>query len=282
MNDIVKTDDDLSTITIDTLKKWGSDRYLDIYFKENIRPGETNFVKLGLKLIKDEKYNYFFSICQDLYDYYLFKKRQYSVFEQYIIQLCQILDDNKLDKVIIDCYSPGISLTDLFLILILKGDEPCVKTTGDFSLIKVSGYHSRIFITGDCSNIISKGLGSNITSPGYHSQIISLGNNANITSSGEGSQIISLGLDSKITVSGDCSKIVAIGSGSNIIVSGKCCKIILGEKCSLSLSSYNKKNERYSFTTIREGENGIKAFVPYQLNENGEVVEVQENANAES
>lgn len=60
MNDVVKTDDDLSTITIDTLKKWGSDKYLDIYFKENIRPGETNFVKLGLKLIKDEKYNYFF------------------------------------------------------------------------------------------------------------------------------------------------------------------------------------------------------------------------------
>lgn len=64
-------------------------------------------------------------------------------------------------------------------------------------------------------------------------------------------------------------------------MSGGCCEIILGEKCSLSLSSYNKKNERYSFTTICEGENGIKAFVPYQLKGNGEVVEVQENANVQ-
>lgn len=79
MNDIVKTDDDLSTITIDTLKKWGSDSYLDIYFNENFRYGETNFVKLGIKLILDEKYKYFFLFVR-IYTTIIFLKKENTAY----------------------------------------------------------------------------------------------------------------------------------------------------------------------------------------------------------
>lgn len=295
MNDVVKTDDDLFTITSNSFGKLEIYNDLANYFYLNFPLGVTNFLELGKKLLEDDECELFFLLCGKKYNDCFFKLREKNYFDQYFDQIYQILaydkirlSTNKIPKMTVEQDCLNLLSPAKYGRITIKGDETRLTASGDFSLVEALGIYSEISTTGYFSQIISKSCDldisyMNISSSGSNSQIFVKESASTITSSGEESCIFSDGILSQITVSGCKSLIVAIGERSSVAISGTDCFLILGEECCASFFWYDEKNESYpnSFTTIREGENGIKAFVPYQLKGNGEVVEVQENANAE-
>lgn len=113
----------------------------------------------------------------------------------------------------------------------------------------------------------------------YSFRTASYVNHAKLIAHKKHSSIIASGYKSRLIALGDESWLIALGDDSVLIAIGINCKFILAKGCTAVICWSDGKNIHPSI--IREGENGIKAFVPYQLKGNGEVVEVQENANVQ-
>ena len=85
---------------------------------------------------------------------------------------------------------------------------------------------------------------------------------------------------------GDClSRGLKVSKDNNFVfrlnVGMVCCavvggKIKLGKGCTGSLPRWVESEKRYRISVAYEGENGIKADVWYQLNDDGEFIETEE------
>ena len=74
----------------------------------------------------------------------------------------------------------------------------------------------------------------------------------------------------------DDSRLAASGNDSIICCSGTSSKAKVGINGAISLTRWVESEKRYRISVAYEGENGIKADVWYQLNDDGEFIETVE------
>ncbi|QLH62277.1 hypothetical protein [Serratia symbiotica] len=147
-----------------------------------------------------------------------------------------------------------------------SGDDAQIGSSGDCALIGSSGYRARIGSSGDDARIGISGYDARIGSSGHYARIGSSGHCARIGSSGD---------DAQIGSSGDCAQIAATGKNSIVAASGSVHRIVLGESSCAAIPYFDGSRTRFAIAYV--GENGIKANTPYEVNSEGEFVEISDN-----
>ena len=92
--------------------------------------------------------------------------------------------------------------------------------------------------------------------------------------SGPYSKLAASGDSSKLAASGDYSNLSASGDSSIVISAGTKSKVKGGKNCALALTRWVESETRYRITTAYVGENGIKEDTWYQLDDDGNFIEV--------
>ncbi|WP_226020239.1 hypothetical protein [Serratia symbiotica] len=156
-----------------------------------------------------------------------------------------------------------------------SGDRAQIGSSGDDAKIGSSGHYARIGSSGHYAQIGSSGDDAKIGSSGHYAQIGSSGHCARIGSSGYRARIGSSGDDAKIGSSGDCAQIAATGKNSIVAASGSVHRIVLGESSCAAIPYFDGTRTRFAIAYV--GENGIKANTPYEVNSEGEFVEISDN-----
>ncbi|QLH63208.1 hypothetical protein [Serratia symbiotica] len=155
-----------------------------------------------------------------------------------------------------------------------SGDDAQIGSSGDCALIGSSGDDAQIGSSGDDALIGSSGDDARIGSSGYRALIGSSGDDARIGISGHYARIGSSGDDARIGSSGDCAQIAATGKNSIVAASGSVHRIVLGESSCAAIPYFDGSRTRFAIAYV--GENGIKANTPYEVNSEGEFVEISD------
>lgn len=135
------------------------------------------------------------------------------------------------------------------------GDYGVASTTGYKNVASVTGDYGAASTTGDYSSASATGEYSSASATGYHSVAFSTGYRSEASSTGEQSVACGLGWQNKAKAS---------------------------ETGAIVLTYRNTKDEIIHIRASKVGENGIKPDTWYQLDENGEFVEVRESSNEKS
>lgn len=212
---------------------------------EQNAPAETNKAQITLNMLRQ------WGACQDGKSWFSNKFPQSAEYGETMTALyadkkytdAQWLAWNTFDK----AFSKEIVISDVnSLIALTKDIGEAEDASGNYAQIGSSGNGAQIGSSGDCAQIGSSGDYARIGSSGYGAQIGSSGNGARIEAAGRNS--------------------VTASSGGNVSVK-------LGKNGAACLAWHD--GERNRFTSLYEGEDGIKEGVWYRLGEDGLPVAVE-------
>ena len=146
-----------------------------------------------------------------------------------------------------------------------------------FATVKASGSISR---HGDDSKIASAKLTieAELSIPSFIKSAIKFISDACSSdapaASGDSSKLAASGHYSKLAASGDYSQLAASGDSSLACAAALSCTASVGKNGCIVLTRWVESEKRYRVSVAYEGENGIKDGVFYQLDDNGNFVEV--------
>ncbi|GAA3671759.1 hypothetical protein [Acetobacter lovaniensis] len=257
---------------------------------EQNAPAETNKAQITLNMLRQ------WGACQDGKSWFSNKFPQGAEYGETMTALyadkkysdARWLARNAFDK----AFSKEIVISDVNSLIALtkdigeaeeaSGDYAQIGSSGDYAHIGSSGYDARIGSSGDGARIGSSGDDARIGSSGNDAQIGSSGDGARIGSSGNDAQIGSSGDYARIGSSGDDARIGSSGNGAQIEAAGRNSvtassggnvSVKLGKNGAACLAWHD--GERNRFTSLYEGEDGIKEGVWYRLGEDGLPVAVE-------
>ncbi|BCU51215.1 DUF7666 domain-containing protein [Citrobacter amalonaticus] len=154
------------------------------------------------------------------------------------------------------------------------GDWSAATNTGDWSAATNTGYQSAATNTGDWSAATNTGDWSAATNTGNRSAATNTGNRSAATNTGNRSAATNTGDWSAATNTGDWSEAEVSGSQSVAVSLGIEGKARASENGAIVLCYRDEDGELIHIRSSKVGENGIKPDTWYQLDEDGEFVEV--------
>jgi hypothetical protein len=146
--------------------------------------------------------------------------------------------------------------------------------SGNSSQLAASGNTSRLAASGNWSQLAASGNCSQLAASGNWSQLAASGDYSQLAASGYYSQLAASGNSSQLAASGNASRLAASGDASVVVSAGLRAKAKCGKNGAIALAWWSAAEDRYRISTAYEGENGIKADTWYQLDYNGNFVEV--------
>ncbi|EEJ2521724.1 hypothetical protein BJH34_000205 [Salmonella enterica subsp. enterica serovar Potsdam] len=146
--------------------------------------------------------------------------------------------------------------------------------SGDQSAATNTGYRSAATNTGDQSAATNTGNQSAATNTGNQSAATNTGNQSAATNTGNQSAATNTGNQSAATNTGDWSSAEVSGSQSVAVSLGIEGKARASENGAIVLCYRDEDGELIHIRSSKVGENGIKQDTWYQLDEDGEFVEV--------
>jgi hypothetical protein len=154
--------------------------------------------------------------------------------------------------------------------LAASGNDSNLAASGNDSKLAASGNDSKLAASGYGSNLAASGNDSNLAASGYGSKLAASGNDSKLAASGYGSNLAASGNDSNLAASGYGSKLAASGENSVCAIAALGGRVKVGKGGAFALAHWTESNG-WSFKTGKEGEDGIKADVWYEVR-NGRVV----------
>jgi len=158
--------------------------------------------------------------------------------------------------------------------LAASGHSSQLAASGHSSKLAASGHYSKLAASGDYSKLAASGDSSQLAASGYSSQLAASGHSSQLAASGDSSKLAASGHYSKLAASGDYSQLAASGDSSLACAAALSCTASVGKNGCIVLTRWVESEKRYRVSVAYEGENGIKDGVFYQLDDNGNFVEV--------
>jgi hypothetical protein len=154
------------------------------------------------------------------------------------------------------------------------GDRGAASSTGDRGAASSTGYRGAASSTGDRGAASSTGDRGAASSTGDCGAASSTGDCGAASSTGDRGAASSTGYRGAASSTGDCGAASSTGKHSVAMACGFGGKAMAGETGAIVLVNRNNNGEIVHIRASKVGDNGIKPGVWYQLNSDGEFVEV--------